>query len=304
MNKRICTFVGTLMMVFCLCFSSYASGYGVWMKAADGRLWFINLDNFSYLANSWEIIDGKCYAFDQNGYLITNMDLGEGLVIGADGVTTKNGIIVIPPQEQIEKTGINSLDASHTLQSGAGTWIKYPDGKWVHLNTDLSYTTNNWQMIDGKWYYFDANGFMLTNTTTPDGYSVGADGARIDNSNPYTDSQSSMSSSGNTSSSANVSFSPKVKDISNTYDIWTETAKFTKNSNGTYSMKVNSEDLKKKQLNVQNVKIVGYDSNGTQTFSTVEQVYFSKTDGIVNTHRIQCSGIPANTTMITIQDFY
>ena len=41
-----------------------------------------------------------------------------------------------------------------------------------------------WQIIDGKAYYFNASsegvtGAMLANTTTPDGYQVGADGAMI-----------------------------------------------------------------------------------------------------------------------------
>ena len=39
-----------------------------------------------------------------------------------------------------------------------------------------------WHLIDGKWYYFSEGmkqpqGAMLANTTTPDGYEVGPDGA-------------------------------------------------------------------------------------------------------------------------------
>lgn len=41
-----------------------------------------------------------------------------------------------------------------------------------------------WHEIDGKWYYFqeDANGVLgalVTGGPTPDGYTVGADGAMI-----------------------------------------------------------------------------------------------------------------------------
>lgn len=41
-----------------------------------------------------------------------------------------------------------------------------------------------WNQIDGKWYYFSmeegsANGMLLKNTTTPDGYKVDADGVWI-----------------------------------------------------------------------------------------------------------------------------
>ena len=34
-----------------------------------------------------------------------------------------------------------------------------------------------WKKIDGKWYYFYADGVMAVNTTI-DGYTIGSDGAR------------------------------------------------------------------------------------------------------------------------------
>lgn len=33
---------------------------------------------------------------------------------------------------------------------------------WWYCNGDGSYTTSNWQMIDGKWYFFDSKGYMVT----------------------------------------------------------------------------------------------------------------------------------------------
>lgn len=36
-----------------------------------------------------------------------------------------------------------------------------------------------WKQIDGKWYYFYADGTMAVNTTI-DGYTIGSDGARKD----------------------------------------------------------------------------------------------------------------------------
>ena len=67
---------------------------------------------------------------------------------------------------------------------------------WWYQNADGSYPTNTWKEISGAWYYFEGNGYMaankwignyhvgsngamLTNTTTPDGYQVGADGAWV-----------------------------------------------------------------------------------------------------------------------------
>ncbi len=75
-----------------------------------------------------------------------------------------------------------------------GQWFKDDKG-WWYLNSDNSYTVNNWQNIGEKWYYFDQSGYMytgwlpwqgsyyymtdygmLTSGWTPDGYYVGADG--------------------------------------------------------------------------------------------------------------------------------
>lgn len=60
-------------------------------------------------------------------------------------------------------------------------WKMEDDGRWWYQNEDGSYPANQWQEIEGKQYYFGEDGYMLANTTTPDGKQVGADGAQIDN---------------------------------------------------------------------------------------------------------------------------
>lgn len=55
--------------------------------------------------------------------------------------------------------------------------------EWRQNDTGCWYTEGNswatgWRNIDGKWYYFDSNGYMVKNTTI-EGYTLGADGARI-----------------------------------------------------------------------------------------------------------------------------
>ena len=72
----------------------------------------------------------------------------------------------------------------------AGTWQTGKDtnqDKWWYDNGDGTYAQNSWQWIDGnndgvaESYYFDTNGWLLTNTTTPDGYTVNENGAWVEN---------------------------------------------------------------------------------------------------------------------------
>lgn len=61
----------------------------------------------------------------------------------------------------------------------AGQWKQDGNG-WCYQNDDGTWQTGGWFTdADGKSYYFNEWGYMLANTTTPDGQRVGADGALI-----------------------------------------------------------------------------------------------------------------------------
>ena len=68
----------------------------------------------------------------------------------------------------------------------AGQWQSDATGWWWQ-NDDGSYPANCWQWLDGnqdgiaECYYFDATGYMLADTITPDGYQVDGNGAWIMN---------------------------------------------------------------------------------------------------------------------------
>lgn len=73
---------------------------------------------------------------------------------------------------------------SMTAFAGMGAWQQNETGWWWQRN-DGSYPASEWKWIDGdgdgtaESYYFDGNGYLATNTTTPDGYTVNADGAWV-----------------------------------------------------------------------------------------------------------------------------
>ena len=62
----------------------------------------------------------------------------------------------------------------------AGTWQQDSMG-WKVQADDGSYLTNAWYQSpeSGLFYYLGADGYMMINAITPDGYQVGADGAWI-----------------------------------------------------------------------------------------------------------------------------
>ena len=82
-----------------------------------------------------------------------------------------------------------------SMTSFAGTWE--PSGTdWKYIQDDGSYITNGWQWIDGKSYYFDSNGIMLADTTTPDGYQVNGDGAWVVNGVVQTQDETTQTTNG------------------------------------------------------------------------------------------------------------
>ncbi len=76
------------------------------------------------------------------------------------------------------------LSFSLTAPAWAGSWQSDATGCW-YQNDDNTYPVSCWQWIDGNCdgiaesYYFNEHGYLLTNTITPDGYMVDANGAWI-----------------------------------------------------------------------------------------------------------------------------
>lgn len=67
------------------------------------------------------------------------------------------------------------LSSVFCLNVFAGEW-KQDNVGWWYQNDDGSYVKNAWKEDNGKWYYFNEGGYMLSNTITPDGYTVNESG--------------------------------------------------------------------------------------------------------------------------------
>ena len=62
-------------------------------------------------------------------------------------------------------------------------WLTTADGSKMFFNNeqgaDIGKMSTGWKQISGNYYYFGQDGKMLSNTTTPDGYKIGADGTWV-----------------------------------------------------------------------------------------------------------------------------
>lgn len=66
----------------------------------------------------------------------------------------------------------------HPMSVFAGTFERTSSG-WKYRKDDGSYAVSEWVIDQEKYYYMDVKGVMMANTTTPDGYLVGADGSWV-----------------------------------------------------------------------------------------------------------------------------
>ncbi|MDR1765382.1 MAG: serine hydrolase [Lachnospiraceae bacterium] len=59
-------------------------------------------------------------------------------------------------------------------------WAQGIGGGWYYYDANGSMVTDTWILGGGNWYFVGSDGRMATDTTTPDGYYVGADGVWVD----------------------------------------------------------------------------------------------------------------------------
>ena len=136
-----------------------------WKKDEKGTKY--QKENGSFAKAEWEPVNGTWYHFDENGYMQTgwlNLD-GTWYYLNDDGSMAKDTWI-----------GTYYVDANGSWiiegwqNNGYGWWYQCANG---------TYPNSEWEIINGIWYYFDENGYMLADTTTPDGYYVDENGAWV-----------------------------------------------------------------------------------------------------------------------------
>ena len=138
-----------------------------WSKK-DGQ-WLYQLEDGSHIVNEWKQINGTWYHFDNSGLMQT-------------GWIKENGTWYYLNDSGAMQTGWVKengtwyyLNNSGAMQTG---WLK-ENGTWYYLNQSGSMETG-WFTVSDKWYYANESGALAINTTTPDGYTVNANGEWVE----------------------------------------------------------------------------------------------------------------------------
>jgi hypothetical protein len=143
-------------------------------------------------ANGWSYSQGTWYYFS-NGKKVTNSwkqdSSKQWFFLGANGAMVKNA------------------------------WKQDSSKNWFFLGADGAMVANKWaQDSSKKWFYLGTDGAMVVNTVTPDGYTVGADGAwdgKPANTTPVTPVTLAVSSvSAIAANQIEVTFNSSVTDTS------------------------------------------------------------------------------------------
>ena len=165
--------------------NNYVDGSGAWIpgkvKAQAGwiqsgsRWWYRHTDG-SYPTNGWEVINGAWYYFDGAGWMVTGWVKlsGTWYYLTGSGAMATGWIQTGGTWYYMNTSGAMVTDTwiGNNYVDGSGAWIPgkvkaqagwvQSGSRWWYRHADGSYTRNNWEMINGSWYYFDGAGWMAT----------------------------------------------------------------------------------------------------------------------------------------------
>ena len=165
--------------------NNYVDGSGAWIpgkvKAQAGwiqsgsRWWYRHADG-SYTTNGWEVINGAWYYFDGAGWMITGWVKlsGTWYYLTGSGAMATGWIQVGGTWYYMNASGAMVTDTwiGDNYVDGSGAWVQgktraqaywvQNNGGWLYVQENGSYAKSTWKTIDGKEYYFGADGYMVT----------------------------------------------------------------------------------------------------------------------------------------------
>ena len=141
----------------------------------DGETYYFNRQGF--MQTGWVWVDDDehqgWWYFDEDGKMVTGwLRLGNTwyYLDTVSGRMYDNGLAQIDGQTYY----------FYDWGGMANDWWYEAEDGWYFFKGDGSMQRSSWRLWKGKYYYLTASGLMATNTTTPDGYYVNADGVWVE----------------------------------------------------------------------------------------------------------------------------
>lgn len=135
MKKRIVAAAFATALTLSMSVPAFA---GQWQQNTTG--WWYQNDDGGYPANSWQWIDGKCYYFDSNGYMLANTITPDGYAVDASGAWIVDGVV---QTQNTETQAVSQADI--TIPNVAGTYI----GSGITCSITDEGNNNYWVELSG-----------------------------------------------------------------------------------------------------------------------------------------------------------
>ena len=84
----------------------------------------------------------------------------------------------LPPEVRKYLINIDGSDAGAYTGTTVSGWEIGENGRYRYRKPDGTFVSNGWLNVDDELYYLDGEGYMLSDTITPDGFYVNASGAK------------------------------------------------------------------------------------------------------------------------------
>lgn len=112
--KKLVTAILAGIMTFSISMTAFA-GWQTGFTGDGARWYYVNADG-TWATNGWQWIDGKCYCFDENGWVYTATTTPDGYTVNPYGEWVVDGVVQTQdqPTEAVDNNGGGSTGSSES----------------------------------------------------------------------------------------------------------------------------------------------------------------------------------------------
>ena len=121
----------------------------------DGEKQYYLSDNGAMIRGCWGHVDGQWRYFDQNGQCIPDVEARDGFRLSG-----RDLVYVGPDADSWVNVGIYTYCLDERRRVMTGCWVDRR-GEWYYAGAGGWILRNQWNEVDGNWYFLDGEGRMV-----------------------------------------------------------------------------------------------------------------------------------------------